>query len=814
MRACRQLGGPSLAPPRQHALTAGHGSNSRPAGVSTAAARRLHRRRQPARVAAAATSDFAELRAAASEAVSSAQSKLPALEQAKRSAEQHREPAAEAERQWQELHGRLTALQAEAASAMKELRSGVVATAGSEPVATMAVLRSHVAERLQHFQESHGLAGAQEWRVFRPTDLPLHSIPGGRMAYQVAAVDDDGQRYAVVAVAISNPFLVENLRSLIMHWGVAEGPGSGWTQPPKGWHSSPGVSTPAGDRAWETVFGAFAPVVQGEPLVDATVYSVVLQIPLEGMLELRGGVKCVLRRTDHGQPEWIKAGPHNNGDFFLDFSPAIQMFERRRRAVQAAAIAQAREAARLAALEKAAAAAKAKGDRAATKELAAAVKEWANLLESDEWDDSAGEEPPEEEPVPVLVSSIDDEEPVGPEPPRWIQQIESYTQLSDLPSERTTSDHVRTLHRLATAVAEARHDGATEARDLLSRCLEVERLLQQVDLLELNTRAAQQEKEQLQAMYKSAMDESAHLMNELTHAAEAARRTAVKLRGRETEVTQRDLEAVAQQAAEELLKKSSGGGFWPFKEEERQLVFVQQKVMEVAGMDATVVVQVFVEGTKAAVEAATSPKKAAADSEGEEDEEAAEEVAAADSAAAAAADGKPAAAAGGKKEAKEAAKEKKGGKEKEGAKGKKRKEKKAPGFEHVVLGVAVGEAFPDNHIKTPIIMHMGCVAHQYAKWRPPPLKWSCTPAAVSEEGASASQVPFQRYRIAAEGGASVFVDPTLFALALRMPLKDCLAESVRGVEFVLKTGDGEWLSWQHGHSQVSNFYAELPVPLR
>lgn len=62
--------------------------------------------------------------------------------------------------------------------------------------------------------------------------------------------------------------------------------------------------------------------------------------------------------------------------------------------LQAAAIAQAREAARLAALEKAAAAAKAKGDRAATKELAAAVKEWANLLESDEWDDSEAEESP------------------------------------------------------------------------------------------------------------------------------------------------------------------------------------------------------------------------------------------------------------------------------------------------------------------------------------------------------------------------------------------------------------------------------------
>jgi hypothetical protein len=38
------------------------------------------------------------------------------------------------------------------------------------------------------------------------------------------------------------------------------------------------------------------------------------------------------------------------------------------------------------------------------------------------------------------------------------------------------------------------------------------------------------------------------------------------------EVTQRDLEAVAEQAAQELVKKSgSSSGFWPFKEE-RQLV--------------------------------------------------------------------------------------------------------------------------------------------------------------------------------------------------------------------------------------------------
>ena len=43
------------------------------------------------------------------------------------------------------------------------------------------------------------------------------------------------------------------------------------------------------------------------------------------------------------------------------------------------------------------------------------------------------------------------------------------------------------------------------------------------------------------------------------------------------EVTQRDLEAVAEQAAQELVKKNGGtSGFWPFKEE-RQLVSPAQR---------------------------------------------------------------------------------------------------------------------------------------------------------------------------------------------------------------------------------------------
>ena len=45
-------------------------------------------------------------------------------------------------------------------------------------------------------------------QLYPVQDLPLHSIPGGRMLYQLAAAEVDGQPYAIVAVGISNPFMV------------------------------------------------------------------------------------------------------------------------------------------------------------------------------------------------------------------------------------------------------------------------------------------------------------------------------------------------------------------------------------------------------------------------------------------------------------------------------------------------------------------------------------------------------------------------------------------------------------------------------
>ncbi|PRW58962.1 Pyruvate phosphate dikinase,PEP pyruvate-binding [Chlorella sorokiniana] len=799
------------------------------------------RRRRAGTVTARAAADFQQLRSTAQDSVAAAQAKLSALEAAQRTAAQAREPAAEAERHWQDLHSRLTALTHEAQEATKSLRTAVTAAAGGEAEATHALLQVHMKERLDGYKSTHGLSLASEWKLYPVQDLPLHSIPGGRMLYQLAAAEVEGQPFAIVAVGISNPFMFDNLRSLLMHWGVSEGLNGQWGQPPRGWHTSPGVSTPAGDRAWDTVLGAFAPVMRGEAVTDAAVYSVVLQIPLEGALEVKGGIKCVLRRTDHGQPEWIKAGQHNNADFFLDFQPAVAFFRRKRRAAQKAAIAAARTAAK-------AAGGRGRGRSSSRspnppRSKKGRKKDWASLMSWDEsdTDDDWGPElelpvsaskaaalaAPSNKKVQVVQEESDDEESDDEEPevlrsaeiddhllPTWVTKVDQFVQLSDLPQERSQASHLKCLGHVAAAIAQTGGD-----RQLTDRVRQLEGLLQQVDLLELSSRAAQQEKEQLQAMLKQAQDESSHLLHEIGNVADSARRTAVKLRGRETEVTQRDLEAVAQQVADELLRKASGGGsFWhnPFaKEEERQLVFVQQKVMDLTGLDAQLVVQVFVEGTRVAVEAAAAAASTSANGNGAVNGASKIDAAFVANSLAASSAAEAAAAAAAAAEAAEtngAAGKKKGGRK--ATKKKEEKEKEKPGFDHVVLGVAVAEKFPDGRLKTPLILHLGCVAHQSAKWQAPPEQWLANPSSVSVSvHGSASQIPLQRYSIAAEDGGPVFVDPALFGLAIRLPLKECLQQGIGGVEFVLKTFDGQWLSWEQGHHS-SNFYMDLPLRIK
>lgn len=99
------------------------------------------RRRRSGAVTARAAADFQQLRSAALDSVAAAQAKLSALEAAQRTAAQAREPAADAERHWQDLHGRLASLTQEAQEATKALRTAVTAAAGGEAEATHALLQ-------------------------------------------------------------------------------------------------------------------------------------------------------------------------------------------------------------------------------------------------------------------------------------------------------------------------------------------------------------------------------------------------------------------------------------------------------------------------------------------------------------------------------------------------------------------------------------------------------------------------------------------------------------------------------------------------
>jgi hypothetical protein len=111
------------------------------------------------------TGNFAELRSTAADAVARAQEKLSALERARRTAEQAKVPAAQAEQHWQELHSRLSQLQHDAHDAMAQLRKGVTSVAGGEAAATQHMLEHHVRYRLQEYHANSNLAHTRDWKV-------------------------------------------------------------------------------------------------------------------------------------------------------------------------------------------------------------------------------------------------------------------------------------------------------------------------------------------------------------------------------------------------------------------------------------------------------------------------------------------------------------------------------------------------------------------------------------------------------------------------------------------------------------------------
>jgi hypothetical protein len=74
-----------------------------------------------------------------------------------------------------------------------------------------------------------------------------------------------------------------------------------------------------------------------------------------------------------------------------------------------------------------------------------------------------------------------------------VANVHHFEQLNDLPQDRNLSHQLNNLRLISSAVAETSGDYS-----LLQRCGSLEGLLSQLDLQELSSRAAQQEKEHLQ----------------------------------------------------------------------------------------------------------------------------------------------------------------------------------------------------------------------------------------------------------------------------------------------------------------------------
>ena len=274
------------------------------------------------------STNFAEIKSAADEAFSRAQELLPALEQAQRIASEAREPAVEAERQWQEAHNRLSEVTGKAHAAINELRDGAESALGGGDAINLAMLKHHAARRLDAFQRT--LPNSSLYDPFPPHTTPLSWLPGASVLTQSAACISDDVPYLLGCVSVAMPPLHDSLRSILLHWSVADGPHASWANSiPQGWHTSPSVSQPCGATAWQTALQPHAPVIEGQPAEgSAVVFSVVVQIPVAGFLEQCGGLKFVFKRTDGCQPEWIKPG--NNSDFWMDFSEPIAVFRQLR----------------------------------------------------------------------------------------------------------------------------------------------------------------------------------------------------------------------------------------------------------------------------------------------------------------------------------------------------------------------------------------------------------------------------------------------------------------------------------------------------
>jgi hypothetical protein len=831
---------------------------------------------------------FQEIKNEADEAFSRASALLPALEEAQRIAHDAREPAAEAERVWQDAHNRLADVMGQAHSTITELRDGAETALGGGNNVTADMLRHHATYRLDSFKETLSQGGdVALYKRFKPDLQQLSWLPGAALITQSAACISDDVPYLLACISIAMPPLHDDLRSMLLHWSLSDSPGAAWANSiPQGWHTSPGVSQPCGLTAWQTNFGPYAPVIEGQAASSATVFSVVVQIPLEGFLEERGGLKFVLKRSDGGQPEWIKPG--NNADFWVDFAEPIALYtkikmesEKIEKATQASALAAASAEALTSTITSTTTTEEKEGGEEAVKPTTFTEEDlstiavdsldawgWAramalssrDIIGSSSGESSSGEEEEgnndnnslaamnTENNADLGTSSnttvVDEkeeekeEEEEDVQPTGWLAAVSSWEAIGDYPAQPSFSlskqvqqlrlilsaaqHHVHTTENENTSSPtalttfeietekEKQAQRAQQVAALLSRCHEVDETLQTYDTASLEARRAQQEKERLWEMHKTASDEATRLAIEVNAAVESARRHAAALRGRSAEVTQRDLESVASQMAESSGNgDSSSGSFWPFsafgsgESCRRKVAFVSQNIAQIAGLDATMLMQVYLEGNAKDVQAALSGTATYSSATGTVNTPSGNES------------------------------DESGSASESDTSSTSSPKKPPPAFDTIVISVCVAESFPSPNtfggpaaaaagggsggLRPPVLLHFGAVPHQHGKWRAPPQGWRSQPSEGSIEGSPAPAapgtlpwVPLQQFAITRKDGSPAFVDPIMHGACVRLPLAEVALSGIRGLEFVLKTTeDGNWLVPAGG--QGGNFYVEIPL---
>lgn len=699
-------------------------------------------------------SDYHELKTLGYDAHRRANELLPKLEQAKNQFAATQPPLQEAESLLKDASSRRDDLQHKAEEGLHSIRYGTIDALGGLQDAEGALLHHHATAKLDDFRNQTHF-DAEDWRVFPAHEHHIAWIPGARMVTQLAACRSFDKEFAIAVVAVSGPFLEQRLRGLSCHWGAAPHADSAWTRPPAGWHTMPSVSHVASHVASETPMSSFAPLMGSQTVEMANVFSIVFQLPLEGPLELEdSGIKYVLKRTDNQPPEWVK--PHNHRDFFLSLYPAVQYFERQRIAKQRALMQHL--------FEGPSSHRSYDSDDLDVALIADGLEEWgwARCL-SDESECPTELQPTADAEIASRLEGLkegdDIQEIDAYVPPDWIGGIDGWAVLPQESFKSTLSNQMKVQQYKSMLKAIESSTGSSDVvSELVGRCGLIEGMLQSFEDAEGAAKMAQQRRDQLLEDNKSACDSATQLQYELNAVLDTARRAAVALRGRCTEITSDDLHDLCSQLAHESKSKLPAEGttssWWPFsgKDEDPCVQhLIGERMMNIAGMDANVCARVFIEGHQVA------PPEPSSDEE--EDVEV----------------------------------------------------NKGPHYEYdtIVVAIAAAEEFPDGRLAAPLHLHFGVVAYEHREWQSPPPGWSTFPSDKSIQSGTAISCPFQAYQIASKEGKHVFVDPMMFGTVVRLPLRPIMDAGLRGITFVLHGQSDQWLYWQHGNGQTADFYIEI-----